>query len=284
MERILTNEEISIVNEEFQKNSIYRHSSLRKMYREDFPLTEILSVSEKNNLIMIKGNSDTGYDHIRERHNFFTTNIYTKTKENGEIGFQNPSKFPSNLAPMNFLKIADEIFLPINEVKDNKNEGSIFFDLYVSNVILPNIEKPEPVRLLLYKNTKIIHTLFPIRDTFSRKIKRIDNFLYHRDVVDIEYFNNDSLLQIRIPYVDVHKKLWYAIFVEKNFTEDIENWSILVFLGNHISKYKIDYLQQRLIKFNLYRSSYQYADLRTVEKYIKEFDEKFKAGMIEIPK
>lgn len=284
MERLLTPEEILNVNTDFKTNPIYRIYNLRKWYREDFPITEILSVSEKSDLIMIKGNSDTGFDHISERHNFFSLKIYTKEKEINNVMEKKfadlPSKFPPNLAPKDFVKIADEIFSPNNEIKDNENPGSKYFDLYIATVNFPNIEKPEPVKLLIYKNTKIIHTMYPSRDTFSRKIKILKNFPFRRDVVFLKYFNNDTLLQINIPYVDVNGYLWYSIHIEKNFITNFEKWSILTFHGHNVSKYKIDIIEQQLVKFNLYRSTYQHGDLRKIEKHIMEIDNQFRNGQL----
>ena len=282
MERLLTKEEINEIKAEFEIEREFLSDFSRKIYKSSYPITEILSISSKN-LIMIKGNSDTGYDHIRERHNFFTTKIYTKKKQNGEIGFQNQSKFPNNIAPIDFLKIANDIYSPENEVIDNLNEGAKYFDLYLSSVTFPDFEKPESVRLLVYKNTKIIHSLFPVRDTFSRKIKQINNFPFRRDKVEVEFFRNDTFIQVRIPYVDVNEKLWYSIFIDKDFIENIEKWRILIFLGHHISKYSIDYHEQSAIKLNLYKSFYQYSDLRITERFIKDFDEKFKSGLINLP-
>lgn len=286
MERNLTSEEISIINKEFRTNSNYRFYGLRKLYREDFPITEILSVSDKNDLIMIKGNSDTGYDHIRERHNFFTTNIYTKNKEgseNLEKTFQKPNYFSPNTAPKDFIKIADEIYDPINRVLDNKNDGAKYFDLYIANVVFPDLDKPEPVKLLVYKDTKIIHTMYPSRDIFTRKIKRLNDFPYRRDVVEVKYLSNDLFLIINIPYINVDNELWYGINIEKDFRKKTEKWYILVFHGHYISKYRIDILEQPLVKFKLYRSTYQHGDLREIEKHIKTIDEQFNSGKIMLP-
>ncbi|WP_299781257.1 hypothetical protein [uncultured Formosa sp.] len=283
MERLLTSLEIESINSEYRTNPIYRYYIGRKMYREAYPITEILSVSDKTNLIMVKGNSDTGYDHIRERHNFFTTEVYTVKEKSGHHRFQHPNKFPPNIAPIDFIRIADSIYHPQNEIIENEHSGAQFFDLYRASIIFPGYDKPESVNLLIYKNTKIIHTLYPKRDAFERKIKKIKGFLFHRDKVEIEFSGNNKYLQIRIPYINVNRKLWYAIFIDKDFNTNIEYWSILVFLGHHISKYKIDYVQQSLVKSNLYRATYQYADLRVAESFIKDFDEKLKKGTVTLP-
>ncbi|MGB6268279.1 MAG: hypothetical protein WBF67_04650, partial [Olleya sp.] len=184
---------------------------------------------------------------------------------------------------VDFVRIADSIYHPQNEIKDNEHSGAEFFDLYRASITFPDYDKPEPVNLLIYKNTKIIHTLYPKRDTFERKIKKAKGFLFHRDKVEIEYSVNERYLQIRIPYISFNRKLWYALFIDKDFKKNIEYWSILVFLGHHISKYKIDYIEQPLVKSNLYRATYQYADLRVVERFIKDFDEKLKKGIVTLP-
>lgn len=282
MERLLTSEEIEKIKYVYNTDPIYRYPQIRKMYKESFSITEILTTSPKG-LIMIKGNTYTGYDHICERHNFFTTKIFTKINENKINKFQNQSRFPNTISPIDFINIADSIFQSDNLIQDNKNEGAKHFDLYESIFKFPEIDSPEKIRLVLYKNTKIIHTLYPVRDTFTRKIKLLKNFLYRHDEIDVEHLNNSTHIRITIPYIDVNKKLWYAILIEKDFIQMIEKWRILIFFGNYISKYSIDYLQQPAVKNNFYKEIYQYADLREVEKFIKKIDEKFKAGLVQLP-
>jgi hypothetical protein len=285
MERNLTSEEISIINKEFRTNPNYRIYNLRKLYREDFPMTEILSVSNKNDLIMIKGNSDTGYDHIRERHSFYTTKIYTKTKgsENLEKSFTKPSCFSPNTAPIDYIKIADDIYNPDNRIVDNQNEGAEYFDLYIANVIFPDSEKVEPVKLLIYKDTKIIHTMYPQRDTFSRKIKQLNNFPFRRGVVEVKYLSNDLFIRINIPYENVENQLWYGINIDKDFRTNIEKWYILVFHGDCISKYSIDIIEQPVRQYPFYKSKFQHGDLREIEKIIKDIDDQFNSGTIILP-
>jgi hypothetical protein len=276
LEKTLSKNDITEIEYEAQTNLIFRYYGIRVAYRNDFPQNKILRVSDNENLILIKGNSDTGYDHIIQRHNFWSTEIYTKT-ENNQVVFQNQSRFPKDQYPLLFIKIAEEIFREENYIKDNTHPEAEKYDLYIGDYSFDSI-KLEKVKLLIYKGTKIIHSLFPKSDSYNPK--RVKNFQFTRGKVEL------NKNEVYIPYLDIELKLKFAILIEKDFEKDTENINIITYDLD----YRYHYIQQigirKLIKFNSAKSeikTYQLTNLRPIERKIKEINDKLESGEIKLP-
>ena len=78
LEKTLSKSDITEIEHEAQTNPIFRYYGIRVPYNKDLPQNKILRISDNKNLILIKGNTDTGYEHIVGRHTFWSTKIYTK--------------------------------------------------------------------------------------------------------------------------------------------------------------------------------------------------------------
>lgn len=162
-ERLLTKKEIDQVLVE-SNNPRYLE---RKYINLGLTSTSVMRISAKHKLIMIGGNSDTGFKHIMERHSALSQAAYWKTDP--KLHLDNPSVFQLGLVPIfDFLHIADSIFEPRNLITDKKNRHPELFDVYAGSHTFTNNLLCKYV-LILYKGTKIIHTLFPIEKTFNRK-------------------------------------------------------------------------------------------------------------------
>lgn len=277
LEKTLSKNDITEIEYEAQTNPVFRYYGIRVAYRNDFPQNKILRISDNKNLILIKGNTDTGYDHIIERHNFWSTKIYTKI-ENNQIVFQNQSRFPKDQYPLLFIKIAEEIYTEENYVKDNSHPEAEKYDLYIGNYSFDSI-KSEKVKLLIYKGTKIIHSLFPKSDSHNQK--RIKNFQFTRGKVEL------NKNEVYIPYLDIELKVKFAILIEKDFEKNTENINIITY---DLEDYRYHYIQKigirKLIKFNSEKSeitTYQFTDLRPIERKIKELNDKLESGEIKLP-
>lgn len=85
----------------------------------------VIKVSYPTRLIHFNGNSDTGWQHILDRHNLYSDHNYFGV---GAIG--NPSKFNGNVVPIiDFVSVADDVFL--NGIKDEKlHPDIVLFDKY----------------------------------------------------------------------------------------------------------------------------------------------------------
>ena len=160
-ERLLTIDEI---------NSILKDSTDPKYQIENLlhlggQLTSIQRISKKSGLILIKGNESTGFDHIMVRHH--------PTSKAGhwidEVKLDNPSRFSLGTVPIyDFLHIADEIFKTDNKVTDDRNKKSEIFDLFIGKYT-DRKSRTMNYKLLLYKDTLIIHNLIPDKKTFNKK-------------------------------------------------------------------------------------------------------------------
>jgi hypothetical protein len=150
MEEILNNNEIQEISEK-AKDKIYSMPNIMTSSNGDF--RSIAKVSSKG-LIFIYGNNDTGLKHINHRHLNYHGN-YKLT--NGEI--TNPSCFPHSILPIEFYpKVADFIYC-IDNLEKSKDERFVTFSGSYDDI---------RYRLVLYKGSNIVHTLFPI----SNKTKR----------------------------------------------------------------------------------------------------------------
>lgn len=169
MSSILTTSEIANILQ-IAKDPIYQIPGVVCFTSKNNPLG-IIKVSPKG-LIFIEGNDETGFKHISERHNYYSDRIdWINFKDNnnntrerkgihGEIikNLDNPSRFSPNSIPIiDFVRIADDVFCTENYCLE-KNKERELFDLYIGCSKSINDRK---YRLITYKNTKIVHTLFP---------------------------------------------------------------------------------------------------------------------------
>jgi hypothetical protein len=179
----------------------------------------IISISITNQLIIVEGNEDTGFEHLRERHSFFSFKNYWKKseKEEGVYKLDNPSKFNPQMIPiMDYVKIADTIFKKENKNITN-NKRPDMFDKYTGIYNYSNMET-EKYHLITYKDSKIIHSLFPDKKKYNKKNKTN----YARGIVTSttkipEWFND-----LLIPYENKAGIVAYSILFRKYYTEKIE--------------------------------------------------------------
>lgn len=275
-EKTLSKSDITEIEQEARTNPIFRYYGIRVAYRKDLAQNEILRISDNKNLILIKGNTDTGYEHIIDRHIFWSTKIYTKP-ENNEIVFQDQSKFPQDQYPLLFIKIAEEIFIEDNFIKENPHPEADKYDLYIGDYSFDGI-KNEKVKLILYKGTKIIHSLFPKSDSHNKK--RVKKFPFSRGTVQTKHN------EVFIPYLDIELKIRFGILIEKDFKNDTEYINILTFDLDNECFYKDKIGYRKLLKFDSKKSeiiTYQHGDLRPIERKIKEINDKLKSGELKLP-
>lgn len=270
LEKLLTKEEIRRIKHEAATEEAFRYSGMSIIDKPSYDYTKVLKVSDVNNLILIKGNKDTGYLHIRMRHNYWSTEIYPLEKS-----FQLPSTFPKDVQPRFFIGIADSIFSFGKLIEDNSHKGDDKFDLYVGNYFFEPEQKEEEVRLLLYKGTKIIHTLFVVSSRYNKKKKiKLKDFNFARGKVVI-YKANPAIKFVFIPYLDLNMKLKHTLIVEKHLLHEKEFLKIHSYDDheNLINAVVIGY--RDIIKFKgdtSERITYQHSDLRSIERIITEID------------
>ncbi|SKC12194.1 hypothetical protein SAMN05660477_03154 [Soonwooa buanensis] len=200
MEDILSKEEILFIISD-SKNPDYKND---KLFHPAFLKTDIVKVSKAKELILFYGNSDTGFVHIEERH----SNSIQKAFWGKDNKLTNTSKFHKSIVPYyHYLEIAENIFQHKNlNIDDNKNPELV--DLYIGEFEFSNVK--ETYKLVLYKNTKIIHTLYPISRNNNVKINTNS---FARGSISLSYNFKNGVKVLKVPYKDVNNEIKYEIVI-----------------------------------------------------------------------
>ncbi|UCS94960.1 hypothetical protein KZP23_08095 [Echinicola marina] len=165
----------------------------------------IFMVSNRSGLILTYGNSDTGLRHINERHSYGVRKCYW---ENDKI--QDPTKFSFSIAPVDYLYICDQIYLEKNRIKSKHEQ----FEVY-EGVLSTSKYKGEKFKLIIYSNSKVIHTFFQIKNTYpNRKGRKRLNLKrgYSSCSVDVE----SGVEIFKIPYFDSNNNLIVEIIMKRS--------------------------------------------------------------------
>jgi len=142
MENLLTEIEVEKILSDLKKDE-YRNDGISHLGRNK---TSIILHSKESGLILIRGNEDTGYEHILNRHSLFSRIPYR----------DNPSKIRLEMPPIEWLTVLSKIFKNEN-LNIEKNQFPDKFDLYQGEHEHFDNKKIR-YRLITYKNTGIIHT------------------------------------------------------------------------------------------------------------------------------
>ena len=180
----LTQIEISNITNDANSNPEYLDDRILHMGKHYY---SIIKVSKKHQVILIEGNHKTGFQHINKRHCYYESRYYWKGNKLGS-----GSKFSSKT-----LGIWDE----------NKKTD---YDLYKSKLKIDNVECF--YKLVMYKGTKIIHTLYPEEHVSIWKRPSNFNFIRHVSNLQINYAN--CLKCISINYRD-KTQVVYSINITK---------------------------------------------------------------------
>ncbi len=275
MEKIFTKKQL----EKIEKNAS-EDLSLIGGYTLNGKATEIsiLTVSKKNLLIFTEGNEYTGFNHIRQRHSYYSYMNYWILNNNRTKRLDNPSKFHPKMRPIiDFVKIADEIYKEENK-NITKNSRPELFDKYSGTYIYENDHK-EMYHLLLYKNSKVVHTMFPQSKKKNQKIRT----KYGKGTVKVTTKIPDFTHDLFLPYENDKGIPVYSILIRKYLAELKERTFIQKHnkMGNVIG-YVL--LGERDIEFNErferdFMNAIQTSDLLEFESIINKLDKGEIKGM-----
>lgn len=274
-EYLLTEKEINEIEEYAERNPSLKDPNLFNFGSKP---TTILKVSIKNELIFVKGTKDTGFDHIHKRHDFWSNSSYwiesIDSDGNKKRRLQNQSKFRTDSTPIvDYVQIADSVYSK-NNLNVEKNSCSDKFDLYCG-IYNHKDNSSELYNLLLYKNSKVVHTLYP--QTTKNNLKTVKKFNFARGKTSLVYRDINDTVEISIPYLDFEKKIKYSLLISKNLEKKIEYFKILIHNSSEIPD-KFYYLgEQPFDEFNFSETNkelrkYQYAELKNIERIIKQID------------
>ena len=160
------------------------------------------------------------------------------------------------------------------------NNQPNLFDLFVANHSF-NDGSTEKFRLLLYKGSKVVHTLFPIKNKNNKK--RIEKFNFERGKVSCKKHVDIPITEITIPYIDRTGKTIYALQIIKFRDKNLEKCIVLIFDDNNepvryvpIGERQI--IDSKVTEGELYQ--WQNGDLREMENHIKKIDALIKSNRL----
>jgi hypothetical protein len=235
----------------------------------------VVKVSRLTGLIIAQGNEFTGFEHIHSRHEFFSIVPYWKeVKENdtSKIKLQDQSRFrPDSIPFWDYISIADSIYKSEN-LNIEKNTRIEDFDLYPGYHTNKD-GSSDLYKMLLYKNSKVIHTLYPQSNKNNRK--KISKFNFARGVVKGNHDYKKEIVEITIPYLNSDKKNKYSILIRKYLSQKVEEAIIIVHDETGAPQGFVSVAERR---FNTFIAvpveiiTWQHTDLRELEEYIKRID------------
>lgn len=241
--------------------------------------TSIVKVSPTTGLIIVEGNDDTGFQHIHARHEYYSFSPYWVDAESDGMAkkkLQDPSKFNPNSVPFwDYIKIADSIYKSENiNIENNKRLDD--FDLYIGPYLAKDGSQ-EFYKLLLYKGTKVIHTLYPKNQKYNRKKPK--DFNLARGIVNGNISYKSGIVEITIPYKDHENKTKYSILVKKNLNIMREECFVLIHGNDGTAESFVSIGNREFKEFKevpFETMIWQQADLRGFEEHIKHIDKHIK--------
>lgn len=261
-ERLYTNEELS----EIQETASTLNFNFPPGIEVSFPGIDFLSImkiSTNHKLILTRGNLDTGFNHIHARHDFFSEIFFFKENQADA-----PTKFDKKIIPISdYPKIADQIYNFDNRSYKNNNQDlfEVYEGFYNSSCNLSG-----KYRLVLYKDTKIIHTLFPIDNKRKKKTKT----KLARGRIQISY-EADNVYKIAVPYFDSKRKLIYLIIIHNNPDKNETTFVIQSHHenGDYKNIYKIYETTYEKFPSKAHETiTWQNRDLSIIERHFKTID------------
>lgn len=268
MEKLFSKDElIEIESEATQNMEMYLDTTVLNGQSNE---KTIITISKDKQLIFVEGNKDTGFQHLRDRHGFFSFKNYWQS-DGANVKLDNPTKFhPAMMPIIDFVKIADAVF-NIENKNITKNTRPDVFDKYTGTFSYK--EEPEQeAHLIVYKDTKIVHSLFPNKKKYNRKIK----LKYGKGNVTTSLKFPEGYNDLTVPYEDSRGVIVYSILIRKFYAEQIEK----VFIQKHDEQgepKELFFLGQRAFSdFESFdrenMAQYQYGDLSDFEDIINQID------------
>ena len=203
MEELFSIDEINEIIQEATKDD-YKQPNL---FFPTLSKLQIYKVSKKG-LILVHGNEFTGKKHIELRHCITSRHPFK----------DNPTKFI--VVPIEYLTVADSIYKESN-LDIAKNSRPDLFECYTGK------HNDTTYRLILYKNSKIIHTLYAIikGKPFNKYVKHdlIQGFyaasidlLTGKQIFTSYYYDSDNRKKFKILLECEEFEKWYIEILDDN--------------------------------------------------------------------
>ena len=269
MEILFSKEQITEIIYEADSNLNY-YLGTAVFYGESTE-TRILTISKNKQLIFVEGNNHTGFKHLRERHVPFNfKNYWVLDTENG-ARLDKPSKFHPKMMPIvEYVKIADAVFSDENK-NEHKNKRSDLFDMF-TGIYCFESDIPETFHLIMYKDTRLVHSLFPDKKKHNRKNKTS----YGKGFVLTKTKFSEAHNDLIVPYENERGKIEYSVLIRKFYKEKIERTFILKHDTDENPESSYQIAEQTFTDFESFNrediNRYQLTDLEYFEKIIDRID------------
>jgi hypothetical protein len=267
MEKLFSQEDIARIKRDAEEN-LLDYWDVRVGTRNSTERT-LITISKEKKLIIAHGNEDTGWEHLRNRHAPYTFKNYWKSNGEGLQNLDNPGKFHPRMMPIiDYVKIADVIFDESNR-NIEKNKRPDLFDMFTGSYVFES-EPVETYHLFVYKDTRIVHTLFPHRKKNNPKNKTD----FAKGAVSVETKHQEGFVDLRVPYLNEHERPAFSVLVRKIWPIQTEFLLIAVHDTDGSDKEYFLLGTRRLEGLEQFdrqdMAGYQYADLVNYEKLIDE--------------
>jgi hypothetical protein len=269
-ERLLTEIEIKEIEEFVRNNKWLCNPQIINPGRDN--ITSVHKVSPEKGLIFIYGNAHTGLHHIESRH---TVRYGTPFRINDDTK-RNPSQFNENYIPIiHYPTIAEHIYDPSNKDVEKNSRPELFDVYYGEYTDLDNYT--EYYKLVLYKDTKIVHTFHPKTARRNRDI--VKSFNFRRGASSCTHNIIQCTVKITLPYLNKANKINYS--VEFNLDGVAKTEEIILWIHDKNENHEM-YSVISKTQFNGLLPTFHYAvylehaDLRVIERLIKKIDENTK--------
>jgi hypothetical protein len=212
-EILLTPEDIAFISNKAQYSLMMHNPGIIAQFTKNW--WDVMHITPFKKLLFIQGHQFTGLEHINRRHRYYT-NEHSPVKG----GFVITSKFsPDSGTLPDYSKLAEFLYDEKHKVME-RNKRPELFDVYQAKV---EFKDRSEFCLIVYKDSRIIHTLFPIQKNKPvREYRKQDYFIEYSEPGYIRGF---------IPYTDTKDNLKFAIGVRMIMTEKKESWVGLIY-GN----------------------------------------------------
>ncbi len=262
-EILLNNEEIKTILVGIRNNPQLQLPNILTMMKCGRDFATVYWVSNNKGLIWIKGNDDTGLEHISNRHNWSSTRQYWRFDQTEKL--DNPSRFSPEAYPLeHFDRIAEDIFDKEN-LNIDKNKNPEIFDVYEGESSYQNNGEKSKFRLIVYKDTPIVHTLIPLKG----KKKIMVNLKRGNCQGKITQDNNELLYLFGVPYRNQKGEAIFSFQIIYNITRKEEIGYVINCNTNKnwtIYERKID----KVLAINEIIQGIQLTELVEVEKFINK--------------
>ncbi len=273
----LTNEYIKYINER-ACDPIWRMGALAALKQNWY---DILLVSQTG-LIHFHGNGDTGWEHILNRHSY-----YSFANQFGKGAQANPSKFTGSSIPIHdFVNVADDIYANGKVDLKPHTEGEMFIKYQGKSFrFVGSNGETRDFNLILYRGTKIVHSLYPKKDIEGNRPKKIlENLSRDQNLTSAEKILVSEILTVRLPYINRNNIQRYIIILRINLNTQRGNIHIQTNLPNGDPYFctskvmefgaKLTFMEVHTgsIEFTRFLNGLGLTDLTAIEKVIKDIE------------